>query len=189
MLESITCFFGELFSPGGEYTGFFGIDFWQLLFTWGNLLILFLIIKHFLYQPVKKMLADRQSEVEETYRAAEEAKTSALAMQAEYEAHLKNAKEEAGELVRSATKKAQLRGEEIIAEAHQKSAGILKKAEEQIENEKKKAVNEIKNDISDMAFLVAGQVVEKELDTKEHQRLIESFIDDIDDLQMSDRQS
>ena len=66
---------------------------------------------------------------------------------------------------------------------------ILKKAEEQIENEKKKAVNEIKNDISDMAFLVAGQVVEKELDTKEHQRLIESFIDDIDDLQMSDRQS
>ena len=40
-----------------------------------------------------------------------------------------------------------------------------------------------------MAFLVAGQVVEKELDTKEHQRLIESFIDDIDDLQMSDRQS
>lgn len=60
-------------------------------------------------------------------------------MQAEYEAHLKNAKEEAGELVRSATKKAQLRGEEIIAEAHQKSAGILKKAEEQIENEKKKA--------------------------------------------------
>ena len=138
---------------------------------------------------VKKMLADRQSEVEETYRAAEEAKTSALAMQAEYEAHLKNAKEEAGELVRSATKKAQLRGEEIIAEAHQKSAGILKKAEEQIENEKKKAVNEIKNDISDMAFLVAGQVVEKELDTKEHQRLIESFIDDIDDLQMSDRQS
>ena len=170
MWESITGFFGSLFSPGGEYTGFFGIDFWQLLFTWGNLLILFLIIKHFLYQPVKKMLADRQSEVEETYRAAEEAKTSALAMQAEYEAHLKNAKEEAGELVRSATKKAQLRGEEIIAEAHQKSA-------------------EIKNDISDMAFLVAGQVVEKELDTKEHQRLIESFIDDIDDLQMSDRQS
>lgn len=77
MWESITGFFGSLFSPGGEYTGFFGIDFWQLLFTWGNLLILFLIIKHFLYQPVKKMLADRQSEVEETYRAAEEAKTSA----------------------------------------------------------------------------------------------------------------
>ena len=100
MWESITGFFGSLFSPGGDYTGFFGIDFWQLLFTWGNLLILFLIIKHFLYQPV----------------------------------------------------------------------------------------NEIKNDISDMAFLVAGQVVEKELDPKEHQRLMESFIDNIDDLQLSDRQ-
>ena len=160
-----------------QFEGFFTINVWTLIFTWINLVILFLILKHFLYKPVKRMLEARKNEVEETYRAAEEAKASALSMQQEYETHLQNAKEEANELVRSATKKAQLRGEEIVAEAQERSAGLLKKAEEQIETEKKKAVNALKDEISDLALLAAEKVVDKELDRAEHERLIESFID------------
>lgn len=75
-----------------EYTGFFSVDFWSLVFTWANLLILFLIIKHFLYKPVKKMLEARKNEVEQTYREADEAKEQALSMQKEYENHLRNSK-------------------------------------------------------------------------------------------------
>ncbi len=166
-----------------EYAGFFGVEFWSLLFTWINLLILVLLMKRFLYKPVKKMLESRKSEVEKTYQEADEAKQSALSMQQEYESRLKNAKEEANEMVRAATRKAQLRGEEIVAEAHEKSAAMIKRAEEQIENEKKKAVNQIKSEISDMALLAAEQVVGKELDRAEHERLIEDFIDRQDRLQ------
>ena len=166
-----------------EYTGFFGIQFWTLLFTWANLLILFLVMKKFLYKPVKKMLEARKNEVEETYRTAEEAKSNALDLKQEYEEHLKNAKEEAGELLRSATQKAQLRSEEIMAEAQQKSAGMLKRAEEQIAHEKKQAVNEIRNEISDMAIMAAEKVVAKELDKADHERLIEEFIGRTESLQ------
>lgn len=185
MWENLTGLIGMLSASAAaepEYAGFFGIEFWSLLFTWINLLILFLLMKRFLYKPVKKMLESRKNEVEQTYREADEAKENALSMQKEYEAHLQNAKEEAKELVRTATRKAQLRSEEIVAEAHEKSAGMIKRAEEQIENEKKQAVNEIKNEISDMALLAAEKVVGKELNKAEHERLIEEFIDSTDRL-------
>lgn len=184
MWQNLTGLIGPMLaaSTEAEYAGFFGIEFWSLLFTWINLLILVLLMKRFLYKPVKKMLEARKKEVEQTYKEADDAKQSALSMQQEYEAHLKNAKEEANELVRAATRKAQLRGEEIMAEAHEKSASMLKRAEEQIENEKKQAVNEIKNEISDMALLAAEKVIGKELDKTEHERLIEEFIDSTDSL-------
>ncbi len=184
MWQNLTGLIGPMLaaSTEPEYTGFFSIEFWSLLFTWINLLILVLLMKRFLYKPVKKMLEDRKKEVEQTYQEADEAKQNAVLMQQEYEEHLKNAKEEANELVRAATRKAQLRGEEIVAEAQAKSAGMIKRAEEQIENEKKQAVNEIKNEISDMALLAAEKIVSKELDKAEHERLIEEFIDSTDQL-------
>ena len=158
-------------------------NLWQILISLCNLLLLFLILKRFLYKPVKRVMAERKAMLDKQYAAAEEAQESALNLKQEYEEHLKNAKEEANELLRSATKKAQLRSEEILAEAQQKSAGLLKRAEEQIEHEKKQAVNEIKNEISDMAILAAEKVMEKELNQAEHERLIEDFIDRTENLQ------
>ena len=165
-----------------NFEGFFTINVWTLIFTWVNLVLLILILKHFLYKPVKKMLEARKNEVEETYHTAEEAKISALSMQQEYETRLKNAKEEANELVRSATKRAQLRGEEIVAEAQERSVGMIKKAEEQIENDKKKAVNELKDEISGLALMAAEKVITKELNRAENERLIEEFIDSAEPL-------
>lgn len=165
-----------------EYTGFFSVDFWSLVFTWANLLILFLIIKHFLYKPVKKMLEARKNEVEQTYREADEAKEQALSMQKEYENHLRNAKEEANELMRTATRKAQQRGDEIVAEAREKSAVLLRQTEEQIGLEKKQAMNEMKSEISELALMAAEKMVGKELNQADQERLIEEFIDDTDRL-------
>lgn len=165
-----------------EYTGFFSVDFWSLIFVWINLLILFLIMKHFLYKPVKKMLEARKNEVEQTYREADEAKDAALSMQKEYEEHLKNAKEEANELMRSATRKAQQRSDEIVAEAQQKSAGMLERAREQLELEKRQAVKEIRGEISDLALMAAEKVVGSQLDQAEQERLIDEFIEGTDHL-------
>ena len=179
MLYHITVpFLAAAASAEQEHTGFFSVDFWGLIFTWANLVILFLIMKHFLYKPVKKMLEARKNEVEQTYREADEAKESALSMQREYEEHLKNAKEEANELMRSAARRAQNRGDEIVAEAQEKSAALLKQAEEQIGLEKKRAVNEIRSEISDLALMAAEKVVKKELDQAEQERLIREFIDE-----------
>ena len=95
----------------------FAVSGWQLLFTLINLLLNFFILKRFLYQPVKKMFEERRKEVEDTYSRAAEAEEKAEAMRDEYEEKIAAAKKDADEIVRSATRRAQLRSESIIDEA------------------------------------------------------------------------
>ena len=141
-----------------------------------NTLILFLVLKHFLFKPVNKILDERKEKVEKTYKEADDKLTEASRLETEYTEKLANAKAESAEIVKNATKRAQLRSDEIIAEAKTEASGLIVKANADIEKEKKRAVNQIKDEISDIALMVAEKVVEKEISPKDHERLIENFI-------------
>lgn len=155
---------------------------WQVLFTIVNTIICFFIVKHLLYKPVKKMLKARQDEVDKLYSDADTAKTSAVEMKAEYERQLSTAKEQAAEIVKTATVKSQQKSDEIVSDAQKKASAVLLRAEEQIELERKKAVKEIRDEITDIALDAAGQVIKKELDPKSHEALIEDFIENTGDI-------
>ena len=152
---------------------------WTLLFQWGNLLILYLVIKKFLFGPIQKIIECRETEVQNLYDTAEQAKNDAVAMKEEYSQHLANAKDEANEILKNANKKATVRSEEIIRDAQEKAAAIIARADVQIEMERKHAFEEVKQDISDIALLAASKVVERELSAEEHERLIGEFIENV----------
>ena len=159
----------------------FSINGWQLVFTLLNLLLNVFILKKVLYKPVKKMIESRTKEVEDTYARADEAEAKAEAMREEYEEKLASAKQDADEIVRSATRRAQLRTESILSEARETASGMIDRANEQIEAERKKAVNEIKNEIADIALLAAGSILEKDMDDEAHRRMIDDFIESAGD--------
>lgn len=163
----------------GDYFPFLTIDPVTMIATLINTLILFLVLKHFLFKPVNKILDERKQNVEETYRQADEKLSEAARLESEYTEKLANAKEESAEIVKNATKRAQTRSDEIIAEAKKEASSLMVKANADIEKEKKRAVNQIKDEISDIALAVAEKVVEKEIDPKDHERLIESFISEL----------
>lgn len=163
------------------YLDFFSIELTNIVGTILNALILFLVIKHFLFDKVNAVLDSRKNEVENTYKEADAALVNAKQLETEYTDKLSAAKEESAEIVKNATKKAQLRSDEIIAEARGEARCILDKAEADIEKEKKRAVNQIKDEISDIAMSIASGVISKELDAKTHEQLIESFINEIGD--------
>ena len=160
----------------GDYTPFLTIDPVTMIATLLNTLILFLVLKHFLFKPVNKILDERKEKVEKTYKEADDKLTEASRLETEYTEKLANAKAESAEIVKNATKRAQLRSDEIIAEAKTEASGLIVKANADIEKEKKRAVNQIKDEISDIALMVAEKVVEKEISPKDHERLIENFI-------------
>ena len=160
---------------------FFSIDLTTILGTIINTLILFLVLRHFLFDKVNAVLDSRKNEVAKTYQDADAALSNAKQLESEYTEKLSAAKEESAEIVKNATKKAQSRSDEIIAEAKDEARGIVDKANADIEKEKKRAVNQIKDEISDMALSIASRVVSKEIDGKTHEKLIESFIDEIGD--------
>lgn len=116
------------------------------------------------------------------YEDASAAKEQADRLQAEYAASISGAKEEANQIVKDAQKRAQMRSDEILTDAQTKASAMMTKAEEEIAREKKKAVNEIKDEISDLAVMIATKVVGKDLNTQDHEQLIQEFIDGAGDL-------
>lgn len=144
-----------------------------------NLMIQLVILKKFLLEPVKKVIAERKALADSAIGDAEAAKAEAAAMKAEYEKSLAEAKAQANDIVAAAQKTATARSEAIVGEARAAAAQIKEKAQEDIALEKKKAINQVKDEIGDMAMEIASKVVAREIDQKDHQALIDEFIKNV----------
>ena len=162
------------------FESFVGVNFWTMLFAWCNLLVLYLFFRKLLFKPVKSMIDSRQKEIDDMYADAEKSREDAALMKADYEEKLDRATEESEEIVKKAVRHAQLREEEILREANDKAARVMERAEEQIALEKKRMVNEIKNEVSEMAIGIAGAVIERDVSRAEHEALIDEFIRTMD---------
>ena len=150
---------------------------WTLILQICNLLLQMYLFKRFLLKPVQNILKQRQEMTNAELDAAAAARNEAESIKVEYEQNLAGAKEEAATLVRTATQTAQTRSEQIILEAKQEAAAIRAKASSDLAQERKNVVNELKNDISGIAVSIASKVVEKEISEKDHEALIQDFID------------
>ncbi len=160
---------------------FLNINFFTALFTLFNFIAVFLVLKHFLFQPVMKMIKDRQDEIDHMYEDAGKAKESAEALQAEYQQKLYVATETGDRIVKEAIIRGQNKEEEIIRQANSEASAILEKAAADISQEKKKALNEAKDEISEMAMSIAEKVVGRELTQKDQDKLFDEFIDELGD--------
>lgn len=158
-----------------------GVNPWTALFTLANTVALFLVMKKFLFKPVMKIIEDRQQEIDGMYKDAGEAKEQAQALQAEYQEKLSAAQETSERLVKEAVARGQHREEEIIRQANQEASAILEKASADIALEKKKAINDAKDEISDIALAIAGKVVGRELNNNDQSELIDHFINELGD--------
>ena len=154
---------------------------WNFVAAICNLLIQMWLIKKFLFKPVQKVLAQRQQMADAQIADVEKARTEAEAMRTDYEQRLADAKEEAAQLVQNATRTAQLRSEEIVRQAQADAASIKTKADADIAQQRKKAINEVKDEIGGIAMDIASKVVEREIDPKVHQDLIDEFIRNVGD--------
>ena len=161
------------------YQALITLDGWTFLAQICNLMIQLVIFKKLLLNPVKKVIAERKAKADNQIADAEKLRTEAEAMKAEYEQNLQNARAEANEIVANAQKTATARGEEIVGEARAQAAALKQKAEADIAQERKKAVNEVKDEIGGIAMEIASKVVEREISEKDHKDLIDEFIKNV----------
>lgn len=160
-----------------EYLPFVSIDTWTIIMSWGNLLILFLLLKFFLFKPVGKVLDARAEEIEETYKSAEDTKSAAEKMLGEYEEKLKNAHDTADGIIKSAQKTADMRSENIVNDANDKARRIMEKSRAQIERDKQEAVRAARYDIAKAASAIAEKLIGRELTADDDEKLIGDIID------------
>ena len=146
-----------------------------------NLFIQLLIVKIFFLDKIKAIIDQRREAADKQITEAETAKSEALAIKQTYEQNMLEAKAKADDLLLTAQRTANSRSEEILAQAQQQAAQIKSKAAADIELEKKKAINEAKNEISDLAMAIAGKVVARELNAGDQADMIDRFIDELGD--------
>ena len=158
------------------FESFIGVNFWTALFTVLNFLAVLYVGKRFLWGPVMKIIQDRQQEIDDLYKDAGDARQNAQAMEAEYKEKLAVASQTGERMVKEAVARGQARDEEIIRAANAEAAAIMDKAAASIAQEKKKAINDAKDEISGIAIAIAEKVVAREICAADQQQLVDDFI-------------
>lgn len=146
-----------------------------------NLFLQMLIVKIFFLDKIKAILDQRREAADRQITDAEAAKAEAMAIKETYEQNMREAKAKADDILMTAQRSANSRSEEIISQAQAAAAQIKSKASADIEMEKKKAINDAKNEISGLAMAIAGKVVARELNSADQADLIDRFINELGD--------
>lgn len=157
------------------------VNVWQILISLCNLLLLFFVIKKFLFAPVNRIFEARRADINKTYTEAEDAKAAAESARTTYEERLSAVREEGGAILRDAKVRAERLSEDMITEARAEADAIRARAEADIRQEKKKAKSELHDEISTLSVELAGKILEREIDEDAQQKLIDSFLADLGD--------
>ena len=144
-----------------------------------NLFIQLFFVKKFFLDKIKAILDQRREAADKEITDAQAARAEAEVIKQTYEQNMKEARAKADDLLLNAQRTANSRSEEIIGQAQQAAAQIKQKAASDIEMEKKKAINDAKNEISGLALAIAGKVVARELNSADQEQMIDRFIDEL----------
>lgn len=144
-----------------------------------NLFIQLFLAKKFFLDKVKAILDQRREAADKEITDAQAARAEAEEIKKTYEQNMREARAKADDLLLNAQRTANSRSEEIIGQAQQAAAQIKQKAAADIEMEKKKALNDAKNEISGLAMAIAGKVVARELNSADQEQMIDRFIEEL----------
>ena len=162
-----------------EVQQFISIAPWTVIFQILNLLLLMVLFKKYLFKPVTEILEKRQAEIEGHYQEAQQAETDAKAMKADYESKMAGARQEADRVIQTATESANAMSASIVEDARTQADQLKRRAQTEIDLERRRAFDEVKGELSGIALDIASQVIEREVNEKDHEAFIDEFIKNV----------
>lgn len=156
------------------------INIWQILISLCNLVLLFIILKKFLYQPVVRVLQKRQKEIDNRYAAAEKAKMYAENDRGEWEQKLQTADEVTQNMIKKAEEQANMHRDKIVKEARERADSIMNEAHSQARAEYRTAQESIKKEIADVSAVMAEKLLGREISIDDHREIIDSVLSEME---------
>ena len=149
---------------------------WNLLFTVITLLVLFFILKHFLFEKVLTFMEERENEIQESFDRAEEVNRQAEEKLEKYEEQLAGVHEESRKLIKAARDEAKAQAETIVDDAHEMAHAMIDHAQKEIRREQYNARKELQEEIGNLAVMAAQQLLERELTTEAQHEIVDNII-------------
>ena len=151
-------------------------EFWSIFEAVANVIILFVLLRIFLFKPINKMRNERTRTVQENLDSAEKAKEEAEALRKQYEDSVSDAKEEANRIIMKAHEDAETERNKIIEKSHEEADEIVSAASETIENERRRVLQQAQSQIADLAIEAASKIIGANLDDEKNRRLVDEFL-------------
>ncbi len=152
---------------------------WTLLWQGINMVIIYLLIRRYLYQPMANFMKNRQDTIANNLKTAEIEREEAHALRAQYEESIESAKQEAREIINNARK----RSEEIISEgrraAQEQGEQIIEKAKQDLVQEKEKVFKELKDEIALISVRIAERIIETKIDAAAQRQLVDRYLKEV----------
>ena len=159
----------------------------NLVFTIINLLVLYLLMKKFLFGPIIKVMDVRKAMIDQQFAGAKEQEDQAKALKEQYEGALKSAREESFQIMEQARKEAKAQADKTVEDTQAKVSAMLTKAQEDINTERENAMRQMKDDVASLAMEAAGKIIGKNSGADQDLSLYDQFIEKAGDPDDSDR--
>lgn len=151
----------------------------NMVFNIINILVLYLLMKKFLFGPINKIMEQRKNSIEDSFAKAENKNNEALELKKQYEDHLANAEERAAVIVKEAKEKALAEHDKQLQQTKDEIARMMEEANKSIELERKKAMQEIQSEIVQIALAAASKVIKKNVDDNINTLIINDFLHEV----------
>lgn len=143
-----------------------------------NLIILYVVLRKVLFQPVMKFMDNRTKTIENSIADAEKQKAEATEMKAAYEEQLKTAKVESKKIIDTAVARAETQQTNILAETQQQAEELLAKTRKEIELEREQMLKDVRNELAGLVFAAASKILEANVDTESNRLIVDKFLDE-----------
>jgi len=141
--------------------------------------LLWMLLKKFLFGPVMGLVQSRENEIKATYDKADAERSAAEQLKAQLDARLAAIEAEARTKIQAAIKEAQTAKDDMLAEARARVEDTLRRGQEDLAREREKILAEIREQTVDLSIAAAGKIIGESLDQARHRRLVNDFIDQI----------
>jgi F-type H+-transporting ATPase subunit b len=149
-----------------------GLTLWTAI----TFLVLLVVLSKFAWGPIVKMLDERERTIREAIEAAKKERAEAERMLAEQKATLAHAQREAAEVAKRNQQEVEVLRQELTARARKEADELVASARRQIEEEKVKAMAELRGQVADLAIEAASRLVRANLDDATQRKLVEDYI-------------
>ena len=151
-------------------------SFWSIFWAVFNTVLLFVLLRIFLFKPLNKIKADRTRTIQDNLDSAEKAKTEAEELRQQYENSISDAKEEANQILIKAREDAEAERSAIIKKSQDEADRIIADADKTIENERKRVLRQAQSEIADLAIEAASKIIGENVDDEKNRRLVDKFL-------------
>jgi F-type H+-transporting ATPase subunit b len=155
-----------------------GLMIWTVI----SFVILLVLLWKVAYKPITRALKKREETIRNTLEEANKNRESAETLVEKYEAQIAQARDEAQKILAEGQTLGENVRKEIIQKAHEEANQIVKRAQEEIEFQKEKALMELRERVADLTIMAASKVVAKTLDKKDHEQLLEEYVSKVGEM-------